>query len=90
MTLAEAGEIFRYWEDNPPSHLLLQTIARLLGWQPPASSIASPRMMPETTLDALTAMPPPGLAVMPAIQIAMPQAVFDLETLRTRNRARRD
>jgi hypothetical protein len=31
-TLAEAGEIFRYWEDNPPPHLLLQAVARLLGW----------------------------------------------------------
>ena len=44
MTLTEAGEIFRYWEDNPPAHLLLQTIARLLGWQParasPAASLA--------------------------------------------------
>ena len=35
MTLAEAGEIFRYWEDNPPMHLMTQIIARLLGWQPP-------------------------------------------------------
>jgi len=88
MTLAEAGEIFRYWEDNPPSHLLLQAIARLLGWQPPASSIASPLMMPATHLDALTAMPPPGLAVMPATQIAMPAPILDPAALRTRNRAR--
>ena len=83
MTLAEAGEIFRYWEDNPPSHLLLQAIARLLGWQPHAQPRAA-----ADALAALAAMPPPGLAVMPATQIAMPQAVFDLETLRTRNHAR--
>jgi hypothetical protein len=87
MTLAEAGEIFRYWEDNPPSHLLLQAIARLLGWQPPASSIASPQMTPETALADLAAMPPPGLAVMPAIQIAMPPPILDPAALRARNDA---
>ena len=87
MTLAEAGEIFRYWEDNPPPYLLLQAIARLFGWQPPASSTAPSRMMPETTLDALTAMPPPGLAVMPATQIAMPPPILDPAALRTRNHA---
>src|SRR5207249_1892397 len=32
MTLAEAGEIFDYWAENPPPHLLLQAIARMLGW----------------------------------------------------------
>src|ERR1700728_1849438 len=32
MTLAEAGEIFAYWEESPPTHLMVQTIARLLGW----------------------------------------------------------
>ena len=85
MTLAEAGEIFRYWEDNPPPHLLLQTIARLLGWQPS-------RTQSQSSIDALAqlaAMPPPGHAVMRATQIVMPEAVFDLETLRTRNAARR-
>jgi hypothetical protein len=81
MTLAEAGEIFRYWEDNPPPHLLLQTIARLLGWQPARPS-------PRSSISDLAAAPPPGLAVAPAGQIAMPPAVFDLATLRARNHAR--
>jgi hypothetical protein len=85
MTLAEAGEIFRYWEDNPPPYLLLQAIARLFGWQPAHSSAQA---APETALDDLATAPPPGLAVMPATQIAMPPPIFDLETLRTRNHAR--
>ena len=85
MTLAEAGEIFRYWEDNPPPHLLLQAVARLLGWQPVRSAAQA---APAAALVALAAMPPPGLAVMPAAAIAMPPPTFDLETLRVRNQAR--
>ena len=90
MTLAEAGEIFRYWEDNPPPHLLLQAVARLLGWQPLASSTARSLVQaaPATAIAAFAAMPPPGLAVMPATQIAMPPPTFDLETLRARSQAR--
>ena len=82
MTLAEAGEIFRYWEDNPPPHLLLQTIARLIGWRPerPSSQVAS--------LADLAAAPPPGLAVMPAGDVAMPSPILDPATLRARNRER--
>jgi hypothetical protein len=81
MTLAEAGEIFHYWEANPPPHLLLQAIARLLGWQPS-------RPPPPTSIADLAASPPPGLVVAPAGTIAMPPATFDLDTLRARNRAR--
>ena len=85
MTLAEAGEIFRYWEANPPPHLLLQAIARLLGWQP---AHASQHDTAGTALAQLAAMPPPGLAVRPATEVAMPPPIFDPETLRARNQAR--
>src|SRR5712691_6856258 len=44
MTLAEAGEIFAYWEENPPPHLLLQTIARLLGWTPKPAPPGPPQI----------------------------------------------
>lgn len=81
MTLAEAGEIFHYWEDNPPSHLVLQTIARLLGWQPA-------RPPPPAALPDLAAAPPPGLTVASAADIAMPPPILDPATLRARNRAR--
>jgi hypothetical protein len=79
MTLAEAGEIFRYWEDNPPPHLLLQTVARLLGWQP---------SRPPASLTELAAAPPPGLVVAPSGLLDVPPAIFDLDTLRARNRDR--
>ena len=69
MTLAEAGEIFRYWEDNPPAHLMTQIIARLLGWQPPPPA-------PAISLADLAAAPPPGLAIASADTIAMPAPVF--------------
>jgi hypothetical protein len=83
MTLAEAGEIFRYWEDNPPAHLMTQIIARLIGWRPP-------RQPAPASLADLAAAPPPGLAVAPAGTIAMPAPVLDITTLRDRNQTRAD
>jgi len=80
MTLAEAGEIFRYWEENPPPHLMVQAIARLLGWSPPPAAPAP--------LAELAAAPPPGLTVMPAGSLGMPPPILDPATLRTRNNAR--
>ena len=81
MTLAEAGEIFRHWEQNPPAHLMLQTIARLLGWSPPAIAAGVPD--PED----LVAAAPPGLAVTRGGDIGMPAPVFDIDALRVRNLA---
>jgi hypothetical protein len=80
MTLAEAGEIFRYWEDNPPAHLMTQIIARLLGWKPQ-------RPAPASSLADLAAAPPPGLAIADGADLAMPAAVLAPDELRARNRA---
>src|SRR5205823_1694291 len=80
MTLAEAGEIFRYWEDNPPAHLMTQIIARLLGWQPPCPA-------PAISLADLAAAPPPGLAIAQGGALGMPVPVLAPEELRARNRA---
>lgn len=79
MTLAEAGEIFRYWEENPPPHLMLQAIARVLGWAPP------PTQARPVALAEIAAAPPPGLAVARR-GIAMP-APLDIDARRARNRA---
>jgi hypothetical protein len=78
MSLAEAGEIFAYWEQNPPPHLLLQTIARMLGWTPPA---------PQPRASLAAAAPPPGLAVVRGGALGMPEPL-GIDALRTRNRAR--
>ena len=80
MTLAETGEIFQHWEQNPPAHLILQTIARLLGWSP--ASVAD-----QPNSDELLAAPPPGLAVVAAGGIGMPAPVLDADALRARNLA---
>jgi hypothetical protein len=88
MSLSEAGEIFRYWEDNPPPHLMLQAIARLLGWQPARSSMRAAPPPERVSLADLAAAAPPGLVIVPAGSRDEPPAVFDLETLRARNRAR--
>ena len=81
MTLAEAGEIFAYWERDPPAHLIVQTIARLLGWTRDRPS-RPPR------IEEIAASAPPGLAVVHGGAIGMPAPVLDPEALRDRNRAR--
>jgi hypothetical protein len=81
MTLAEAEEIFAYWADNPPAHLMVQTIAAMLGWKKRAAARAG------DSLAEIAAAPPPGLAVVQG-DAGMPAPVFDVETLRAANRAR--
>jgi hypothetical protein len=80
MTLTEAGEIFAYWEDAPPAHLMVQAIARMLGWTPPAAPERPDRV------EDIAAAPPPGLTVAPGGDLGMPPPL-DLDALRTRNRA---
>jgi hypothetical protein len=82
MTLAEAGEIFAYWERDPPAHLIVQTIARMLG----CTLLPTPSRPPQ--IEEIAASAPPGLAVAHGGAIGMPAAVFDPEALRARNRAR--
>jgi hypothetical protein len=82
MTLAEAGEIFAYWERDPPMHLIVQTIARLLGWTPQPARSRPPQ------IEEIAASAPPGLAVAHGGGIGVPAPVLDPEALRTRNRAR--
>jgi hypothetical protein len=80
MTLAEAEQIFDHWAEHPPTYLMVQAIARLLGWKPAAA--------PPPSLDDLMAIAPPGLAVTAAASLGMPPPVLDIEALRARNRAR--
>jgi hypothetical protein len=82
MALAEAGEIFAYWERDPPMHLITQTIARLLGWTPRSTPSRPPR------IDEIAASAPPGLAVAPGGTTGMPAPILDPQTLRAHNRAR--
>lgn len=81
MTLAEVGEIFAYWAENPPAHLILQAIARMLGWAP------APPAAEQALFDAVAAAPPPGLALVQGRDTGMPPPVLDPEPLRERNRA---
>jgi hypothetical protein len=80
MTLAEAEQIFDYWAEHPPTYLMVQAIARMLGWKPATPAPPS--------LDDLMAMAPPGLAVTGGGSLGMPAPVLDIEALRARNRAR--
>ena len=80
MTLAEVGEIFGYWAENPPPYLLLQRIARMLGWAP--ATVAE-----EPSAEEIIANSPPGLAVVRDAGPGMPAPVLDPVLLRERNRA---
>lgn len=80
MTLAEVGEIFGYWEECPPAHLMLQTIARMLGWMPRAAPAGAPPVA------EIAAAAPPGLAVTRGGDLGMPLPL-DLDAMRARNRA---
>lgn len=84
MTMAEAGEIFSYWERNPPTYQLVAVIARMLGWKPDAA--AAPDDDSASTLADIAASPPPGLAV--AGDLGMPEPLLDLDAFREKNRAR--
>jgi hypothetical protein len=81
MNLAEAAEIFGYWEENPPAHLMLQTIARMLGWAPRPAPAGAPR------IEVIAAAAPAGLAVTRGVDHGMP-APLDIAALRARNQAR--
>jgi hypothetical protein len=61
---------------------MLQTIARLLGWQPSRTAPA------QSSGSALAAAPPPGLAVARGGDLGMPAPLFDAAALGDRNRAR--
>ncbi|HWB50173.1 MAG TPA: hypothetical protein VG651_13765 [Stellaceae bacterium] len=80
MTVAEAEEVFAYWAENPPAHLMLQIIARMLGWKP--ATATSPDVA------EIAAIAPPGLAVTTRGGLGMPPPVLDIEALRARNSAR--
>jgi hypothetical protein len=81
MNLAEVGEIFGYWEANPPSHLMLQTIARMLGWTPRAASPSA------SMIEDIAASAPAGLAVACGVDLGMP-APLDIDALRAQNQTR--
>lgn len=82
MTLAEAGEIFAHWAESPPAHLMLQTIAAMLGWKPSHTRDRT------ANLADLAAAPPPGLAVVRGAVTTMPTPILDVAALRDINRAR--
>jgi hypothetical protein len=42
LTLADCERIFHYWDENPPTYLMVQIIARMLGWKGHNSSAVAP------------------------------------------------
>lgn len=77
MTLAEVGEIFAYWSENPPVHLMVQGIARMLGWKP------AERGSPSIT--DIAARAPMGLSVVDKDELGLPAPMLDVEAMRARN-----
>jgi hypothetical protein len=60
---------------------MLQIVARLLGWQPPAGAPDG------SAIEALAAAPPPGLVVARG-DLGMPPPLLDPAALAVQNRAR--
>ncbi len=56
------GALARHWAEAPPSHLLLQSIARALGWRP-APKPPAKSQEDWKDLMALAADPSSGIAV---------------------------
>ena len=42
MTLPEVNRLLRYWEHTPPMRVLVEIIARQLGWTPSERADAAP------------------------------------------------
>jgi hypothetical protein len=68
MTLIEAGEIFDYWRDRPPSHHMLQILAALWGWKQPSG--ARSRETPSAPVATPAAAATAALANVPGNQAA--------------------
>ncbi|HEX3884744.1 MAG TPA: hypothetical protein VHW66_18975 [Stellaceae bacterium] len=82
MTIADAEEIFSYWESSPPTHHMAQTIAAMFGWKPKQRAPA-PSDVTAVVADAArvgigaTSEPTPDQATV----------ILDFEAMQERNRA---
>lgn len=76
----QVAEIFASWEERPPTHIIAQTIAMLLGWKPR-------RRQAHTTTADIQNAPPPGMAVTRG-ESGMPAPLLDADALGERNRQR--
>jgi hypothetical protein len=86
MTLGEAALIFESWRETPPTHHMMQALARLWGWKGPPRAICSdegrdppmPRHAPTPPNEALAI---PGLTHRPVGE-GLPAVVLDFEALK--------
>jgi hypothetical protein len=78
MYLAEAAEIFTFWERHPPPYHTIAVIAQMLGWTPET------RRSGDTAAEQLFAAPPPGLALARG-GTGLPEPIFTVDAMRTRN-----
>lgn len=88
MYLAEAMEIFAYWERHPPVYQLVSIIAQGLGWKPAAASSAMPAATGSPTDNILAGAAKLGVAVTHGGDAGMPAPILDLDAFRERNRQR--
>jgi hypothetical protein len=84
MTLGEAALIFESWRETPPTHHMMQVLARLWGWQGPArdrrSEIGDQTTRPPISdLRSLAAIP--GMTHRPVGE-GLPAVVLDFEALK--------
>ncbi len=84
MTLDEAELIFESWCETPPTHHLLQVLARLWGWKGPPHAVGSgePRRISGRDLAMPRYAPAiPGVTHRPVGE-GLPAVVLDFEALK--------
>lgn len=86
MTLAEAEEVFGYWEQQPPTCHLVSIIAQMLGWVPerrPAGDKKETMSAGEIAAEA-------AKFGMPVVSggLGMPAPVLDIDAFREKIRPR--
>jgi len=81
MTLAEAEEVFGYWERHPPVYQLTSIIAQMLGWKP--SRATDDSATGAADWDSLAGMPGMGEGKSPLAAAA----VLDFDELRRQHAA---
>lgn len=80
MYLAEAEEVFYYWQDHPPTYQMVDLIARMLGWEGPKTR-ENDGNPPEMNL-AL----PPEMAAAIGRAAGVPAPIVSLDQMREKNR----
>jgi hypothetical protein len=81
MFLSEAEEIFDYWQEHPPTYILVGLISHILGWSGPKSRDIDADDVPELSVELS-----PEEATELGREAELPAPVFSLDAMREKNK----